>query len=421
MSVFADNVDAQKRRISEMQERILQLEEKTAGQARELCQLRQAIDLVTSTNCGLPVAVYRVERLAPGRSEVRYLSDGILRLTGYPPEDFAADYEGCMRKIHGGGLAAFREGMEAAMARGEPLQREAEITAANGEKKWVWEQALPERRPDGTTVMNGVIIDITERKRAQIALQNRRDADNNELKKALAALQQSERLAAIGTFAAGIAHEINNPVGAILLAARLGSECIGIPDRRQVLADCLEQIAADARRCGNIVTSLLRMARRESTAKAAADVNKAVRAACDLIRTYADVNQISVDVTLGRDLRPVAMNMLEIEHAILNLLRNAIQASSPGSRVHIATEAVSGNIRIVVADRGRGMSEEDVRRVFDPLFSTRQGAGGTGLGMCLASAIVTDHGGSIDVRSRRDFGTVVTISLPALTEGSGPP
>jgi signal transduction histidine kinase len=232
-------------------------------------------------------------------------------------------------------------------------------------------------------------------------------------------LRRNERLACIGLLGAGIAHEISNPAGSALLAAETALAIKDDPRCAQQLGACLENIVASMDRCGRIVRTLLRYSRQEPTEKQACNINDVVVQALDQARPYADSQSVELRVELQADVPLAPMNPLEIELVLVNLLRNAVEASNRGSTVVISTERFAGGVRVVVGDQGRGMNEEQLAHVFDPLYTTRREMGGIGLGMSIAKKIVQCHQGGMSVNSRPGQGTTVAVELPAAVE-TGP-
>ena len=248
--------------------------------------------------------------------------------------------------------------------------------------------------------------EITERKRTEQALRASEER-----------LRCAERLASIGTLAAGIAHEISNPIGSVLLAAQFGLRHREGPGAAEVMARCLQDIIRDAARCSGIVRNVLQFARREPLELAPGDVNEPVRRAVAATRAYAQEHQARLRVELAEGLPAVNLNATGIEQVVVNLLRNAVEAGEAGVDVHVSTAADGGRVRIVVRDNGRGMSRQEQQRVFDPFFTTQRHQGAVGLGMSVSHGIVQQHHGEIAVDSQPGRGTTVVVELPVLQAG----
>jgi len=236
--------------------------------------------------------------------------------------------------------------------------------------------------------------------------------DVTSQKQAEEALRRSERLASIGTFATGIAHEINNPLGAILLSAQTALRRIENYDR-SLVRNRLEEIVQQSKRCGRIAKSLLQFARHEPSEKWSSDLNDVVRHAVEVTRPYTQQQQGIVKLQLREGLPRLAMNPMEIEQVVINLLRNALQSGADRPEVNIATNFVPGRIRLTIRDNGDGVPGDEQHRIFDPFYTTRRRQGGTGLGLSLADSIIRDHGGKILANNLTDHhGVELVIEIP---------
>lgn len=234
-----------------------------------------------------------------------------------------------------------------------------------------------------------------------------------ELELSLDRLRHSERLAAVGTLAAGIAHEINNPVGLILLSAERLLQTSDNPEEAGKILPYLQDIVANAKRCGKIVKNVLHFAQRNDPAERwPDDVNAVVRAAAELTRAYAANQAGSIELNLQENLPQVLLNPLELEQVFINLIRNGIESAIDAPRIVIRSELVGDMVRVSVRDFGRGISDEQRNRVFDPFYTTRQTEGGTGLGLSLAYGIISGHGGRIEVENAPGGGAIVIVELP---------
>lgn len=283
-------------------------------------------------------------------------------------------------------------------------------------------------RPDGTTrvaLLNAVSLndrtafgmarDVTERILAERELARYRDhleelveARTQELIATRDQARRVERLASLGTLSAGIAHEINNPVGGILLTAQSALARGGIPDH---LVSVLEDIVANAERCKMIVQNIRRFARAEETVKGPGSLNSVLRNACVLTREYAAKSQCDIDLLLEEPAPILRLNPTAMEQVGVNLIRNAIEAGA--SRVIIRTEVGPGTVGFTIEDNGRGIAEQDLQLLFDPFYTTRQSSGGMGLGLSVVHGIIQDHEGTIRVISDFGKGTRFTITFPA--------
>ncbi len=265
--------------------------------------------------------------------------------------------------------------------------------------------------------------DVTERARAEaVALRHQNHLEElveertRELLASRDRLRQADRLVAVGTLAAGIAHQINNPVGSILNSAEYALMCEQDPDAMEIFKQAMMVNAAEARRCAVIVRSMLQFAREEPIAKRVEDINQVVRRACGATANYARQRGAEVDEAFSNEPLPVDVSPIEIDQAFVNLLRNAIESSDRDVRVSVRSERKGDLARIHLADNGCGIEPENLSRIFDPFFSTRLREGGTGLGLSVAHGIVSEHGGEIRVTSECGKGTEVVVELPISTD-----
>jgi signal transduction histidine kinase len=248
---------------------------------------------------------------------------------------------------------------------------------------------MPLRNPAGdVTRMVGLAEDITEYKAT---------ADR---------LQHAERLASIGTLAAGIAHEINNPIGGIQLAAQAALNAKDKDAHALALAD----IMREAELCGRIVDNVLTFAREAASEKHLSDFNDVVRRAATLARARVEPQGVKLELSCAEQLPKIELNETELEQAICNLIQNACEARA--RNVVLQTAHTNGYVRLTVEDDGIGMSAEQKSHIFEPFYTTRRGRGGTGLGLSITHGIVEDHAGTIEVESVRGLGTKMILNFP---------
>jgi PAS domain S-box-containing protein len=223
-------------------------------------------------------------------------------------------------------------------------------------------------------------------------------------------LRHSERLASIGTLATGIAHEINNPLNAILLSAQYAMDID--PRLDPEVRESIKTIVQETQRCGRIVRNVLAFAKREEMRSSAQDLNASLRHAAQLASSYTGSRRLNILFDLAAQ-SPVALfNPMEIEQVVVNLIRNACEAGGEGVQVTIGSRIDGAEAEFWVKDNGPGIAPQNVQRLFDPFFSTRREQGGTGLGLSIVHGIVTKHGGRIDVSSEPGAGACFVIHLP---------
>ena len=222
-------------------------------------------------------------------------------------------------------------------------------------------------------------------------------------------LVEQQKLASVGQLAAGVAHEINNPLTTILTTALLIQE---ETDREDPNYLELETIAKETLRCRKIVTSLLDFARQSKPAKALHDINQVVRASMALTRKQAAFKDVAFEAVLSEPLPSVEIDKDQIQQCLINLAINGIDATDPGGKIRFASRLVpeKGAVEITVADTGGGIPEKSLDRIFDPFFTSKET--GTGLGLAISHGIIEQHDGTIDVESKEGEGTTFRIHLP---------
>ncbi|HVZ74238.1 MAG TPA: ATP-binding protein [Polyangia bacterium] len=229
-----------------------------------------------------------------------------------------------------------------------------------------------------------------------------------------AELASAERLAAIGRLAGGVAHEINNPLGSILAFAQILQRPNVTEAER---AEYLRDIEESALRCKAIVEALVRFSRQaSSTERKSLLANDVVR---DVVRAFAarePERSHPARLELSERMPPIMGDAGQLQQMMAQLLSNALDSGSRRGDVSITTSFDTDEVRIVVADRGAGIPEENLARLYDPFFTTKEEGKGRGLGLAVAYAIVREHGGKISARNREGGGAEFTVVLPALLE-----
>lgn len=225
-------------------------------------------------------------------------------------------------------------------------------------------------------------------------------------------LRHADRLATIGRLAAGVAHELNEPLGAILGFAQLTQSNFGIPDQT---ARDLEKIVKAALRAREIVKKLLIFARQTPAQRAPVDLNRVVKEGLYLLTARCAKAGITLGLHLPPDLPAVEGDANLLQQVVMNLAVNGIQAMPRGGSLRLATGSDGEFVFLTIEDSGEGMTEEVKRQVFTPFFTTKDVGQGTGLGLAVVHGIVTAHGGQISLDSEAGKGTRVRILLPKAT------
>lgn len=292
----------------------------------------------------------------------------------------------------------------------------------------LWSRSLQREVAERTA---SLAAEVAERQRAM-----------EELRRNQAQLVQADKMAALGVLVSGVAHEINNPNGYMLLnMPALRDVCLDAAELfeqryreegdfmvaglrwstlREELPRMLDEMQEGARRIKRIVEDLKDFARQEDSPRhEPLDLNQVVAVSLRLVDAPVRKATRRCDVVYGEGLPRVRGNAQRIEQVIVNLVLNACQAlPDPERAIRISTahDPARGAVLVTVEDEGVGIPPEDLPRITDPFFTTKRDRGGTGLGLSVSSGIVKEHGGTLEFRPRVGGGTTVVLSLPALAQ-----
>ena len=244
--------------------------------------------------------------------------------------------------------------------------------------------------------------------------------DITEFKKTQAQLVQAGKLAGIGQLAAGIAHEINNPLSGVLgYAKRLvkkaeTEELKKIPAVESFQKE-IKLIVDSALRCKKIIDGLLRFSRTSETMSTAVNINEVIDESLILFGNQLSSQNIELNKVLSQSIPTIRANHTQIQQVFTNIIINAIQAMPNGGKLTITTRPVNSSaVEIEFTDTGEGISKENLPKIFEPFFTTREPGKGTGLGLYMIYRILQEHHGHIDVKSEVGKGATFTITLPCI-------
>lgn len=228
-------------------------------------------------------------------------------------------------------------------------------------------------------------------------------------------MARAETLAAVGTLAAGISHEISTPLNTITGFVQLTLSSL---DDTSAIKGDLRVIEQEALRCRKIVQGLLNFARPQKHEEKLTEINGIINETLSLIEYQPSMRKINIKRDLNEKLRPLDADPLQIKQVFLNLILNAIQAMQDGGELRIVTDNTGSGIMIEVSDTGTGISEGDMQKIFQPFYTTKKD--GTGLGLSISYGIIKEHGGDIYARTSSDKGTVFRVLLPSLHNAGDP-
>ncbi|MGI8789025.1 MAG: two-component system sensor histidine kinase NtrB [Pyrinomonadaceae bacterium] len=241
---------------------------------------------------------------------------------------------------------------------------------------------------------------------------------------AIHAIGRAEKLAAVGRLAAGVVHEINNPLATISacaesLESRVEEGVFGASPDVEDLREYLGLIRSEAFRCKSITNGLLDFSRMRTGNRFPIDISLVLKSSARLITHQKRGGNIEIRFDIEENLPPVNADEGQIQQAIIALSTNAIDAMQNGGTLTFRAFAQSSRIVIEIQDTGHGIAPEDVSKIFEPFFTTKEVGKGTGLGLAVCYGIITEHDGRLSVRSNVGVGTTFSIFLPIKSRESG--
>jgi len=239
-----------------------------------------------------------------------------------------------------------------------------------------------------------------------------------ELKDAQEQVIRAEKLASLGKLSATIAHEINNPIAAVLTYVRLLMKLLEMkrftPERVEDISRYLNTMDVEISRCGEIVKNLLAFSRQSKIRMKPHSMEEVIERTLMLIAHDLELKEIRLVKNIEANLPHIQCDFMQIQQALLNVMSNASEAMTKGGTlsVKVMKSSEDGFIEVVIQDTGCGIPEEDLKNIFEPFFTTKEEGKGVGLGLSVAYGIITKHQGTIEVESKPGQGSVFTIRLP---------
>jgi PAS domain S-box-containing protein len=383
-----------------------------------------------------------------GRAVSTFHGAGCEAVTGYTSAEFEADQTLWYRMIFDEDRPAVLTQAERILKGETPPPLEHRIIHKNGGVRWIRNTAVPQKDAQGRLVAyDGLVYDITERKlaeerltRAHAELAANEDAlkrtldelkaANQELKETQLQLIQAAKLESVGALAAGVAHEVKNPLQTILMG--LDYLVPNVPPTNENVALVLSDMREAVMRANTIIRGLLQLSAQTDFEMKAEDLNASIKRALRLLNAQIIAAKVSVVRKLDSHLPRVRIDRGKLEQVFINLFVNALQAMSSGGVLTITTRAgkfgedlkagetafrqFNRGDRVVLAevqDSGTGISAANLPKIFDPFFTTKPPGGGTGLGLSVVKKIIDFHGAAIDIQNAAPAGVLVSLILKA--------
>jgi PAS domain S-box-containing protein len=415
VALLRDASGAPSRRIAQVQDITERRRAELAlASAREALQESEARYRHIVANA--PGMVYQYVFPPDGPGYYSFVSEYARAMFGVAPEDAMRDASLLLDLVHEEDRPRFRELAYEAKEKAGSLHWEGRVRLRSGEIRHVQIVARDQRKPDGTVLSDGLILDVTERRQAE---QRLRDSEEQ--------LRHTQKMEAVGRLAGGVAHDFNNLITIIRASAGfLLEDTTGADPRR----DDVQQISAAADRAAALTRQLLTFSRRQTLKTQPLDVNEIVANLRPMLSRVIG-EHIAVSVALHDRPATVMGDVGQLEQALVNLAINSRDAMPDGGRLGIEVSVVTLDgraaqdhasygdaaapgryVRLSVWDTGTGMSRDVCAHAFEPFFTTKDAGRGTGLGLSTVYGVVRQSGGHVHVDSAPGEGTVVELHLP---------
>jgi two-component system, cell cycle sensor histidine kinase and response regulator CckA len=369
-------------------------------------------DLLVNLARLVPGVIYQYRLYPDGRSAFPYSSPGMELIYEVTPDDVQVDATPVFGRLHPDDYTMVASAIEASARTLQMFFCEFRVVLPRQGLRWRWSQAQPQRMDDGSTLWHGIILDIHDRKTAQLekaALEEQ--------------LQQAQKMESVGRLAGGVAHDFNNMLGVILGYVGFALDQVPAPNP---LREDLEEIHKAATRSAELTRQLLAFARRQVIAPKVLDLNSTVSGLVAMLQRLIGEG-VRLEWKPGADIWSVRVDPSQIDQILANLCINARDAMNGTGQLTIAASNVSleeansvrfgriqpgDYVRLAVVDTGCGMDQQTQSRLFEPFFTTKAMGKGTGLGLSTVYGIVKQNGGYVAVESSIGKGTTMAVYLP---------
>lgn len=364
---------------------------------REIQESERQLRLLTEA---IPQQIWR----ADDEGRIEHCNQHLRDYTGRKMNDLAG--EAFFRILHPEDAPLYLQGWQAALAMGNRFEEEARVRGADGVYRWFLARSIPQRSEDGRIARwYGIHIDIEEQYRAQ---QNLILAQED--------LSRLSRTMSMAEMAASIAHELNQPLTAVVTHAYACREWLrGEPVNMEKAAATAEKIVQESTRASSVVSRVRALFRKDTQVREPADVNRLIQDLVRVLRDEAIRREIAIRLDLARDLPRLKMDQIQIQQVMRNLVMNAMEAmaqAAPPHEISIRSAKLDdGRIQVTVEDRGPGVAIDIAPRIFEPFFTTKPE--GTGMGLAICRSIVEAHDGRLWTENSTHGGAVFQFTMRA--------
>jgi C4-dicarboxylate-specific signal transduction histidine kinase len=337
-----------------------------------------------------------------------YWSQEVFSILGLDPNSFKPRAGASAASLPAGDQQEYWRKLQAAVRDRSEFAHEYPVLLPDGSTKYVQSVAKPFVNSFGSLEYIGVLVDITDRRRAEGALRNAHEMQME--------LAHANRVATIGHLTASIAHEVTQPIAATIADAQAALRWLGAqsPNLEEV-REALDSIVKDTKRAGEVIGRIRALVRKAPRRKDSVDINEAIREVIELTRGEVVKNAVSVRRELADGLPLIEGDRVQLQQVVLNLIVNAVQAMGAvvdGTRELLITTALAKPYEVLVAvkDSGPGLAADNLERILEPFYSTKPD--GMGMGLAICRSIVEAHGGRLWVEANEPRGAVFRFTLP---------
>lgn len=323
--------------------------------------------------------------------------------------DKPMDYQDFLMAIHPDDRQSVQQTMRSALRQQTDYRYEHRFIGLDGAIRWVAIQGRGSSSTSGTSNLMGISIDITARKQAEQAAQEQQQA-----------LLHTARVATLGELSGALAHELNQPLAAILSNAQAGRRFLRqTPPNWEELQAILDDIVEDDRRAGEIVYRLRGLFKKQPLVRETLDINRLIQDTAQMLYSELLAKRVSLKLRLAENLPAIPGDPVQIRQVLLNLLMNGAEAMAAlavdARRLRVSTMmAETGVLQVVVQDNGPGIAPPRLEQIFRPFVTSKPE--GLGMGLAISRTIIADHGGRLWAENAPDSGAVLCFTLPAIQE-----
>jgi PAS domain S-box-containing protein len=378
----------------------MKVQERTAELLRSNLEIQESERQLRLLTEAIPQQIWR----ADATGYIEHCNQHLLDYSGKPMADLMG--ESFFQILHPEDAPLYWQGWQTALAMGSRFEEEARVRGADGAYRWFLARSIPQRSVDGRIARwYGIHIDIEEQHRAQ---QNLILAQED--------LSRLSRTMSMAEMAASIAHELNQPLTAVVTHAYACREWLRTaPFNTEKAAATAEKIVQESTRASSVVSRVRALFRRDTHVREPADMNRLIQDLARVLRDEAIRRETTIRLDLAGDLPRIEMDQIQIQQVLRNLVMNAmeamVQTALPREIVIRSEKNDDGRIRVAVEDRGPGVDSEIAPRIFEPFFSTK--SEGTGMGLAICRSIVEAHDGRLWAENSPHGGAVFQFTVRA--------